>query len=136
MDAERLTAPCGLPCFECVVYLAKDSPALREMLLKKSSVPADRVPCPGCRDVEGKCPIVPGTCPIYSCSKERGLKFCCDCADFPCDHLHPYADRADALPHNTKVFNLCLIRKMGVEKWAREKAKSVKDIYFQGKWKL
>lgn len=136
MDHERLTAPCGLPCFDCVVHLAKDDPVLREMLLKKSSVPADRIGCPGCREVEGRCPIIPGTCAIYACSQERGVKFCGDCAGFPCDLLHPYADRADTLPHNTKVFNLCLIRRMGLEAWAKEKAKSVKEVYFKGKWKI
>lgn len=136
MDPERMTAPCGLPCFECVVHLAKDNPVLRQMLLTKSSIPAERIGCPGCRDIEGKCPIIPGTCSIYSCAREHELNFCSDCPEFPCDRLHPYADRADTLPHNTKVFNLCLIKKMGVETWAKEKAKSVKDVYFQGKWKL
>jgi len=43
---------------------------------------------------------------------------------------------ASKVPHNTKVFNLCLIKKMGLEKWATEKAKSVKDTYFKGKFKL
>jgi hypothetical protein len=35
-----------------------------------------------------------------------------------------------------KVFNLCLIRKVGVEKWASEKAKLVRDTYFGGKWNI
>jgi hypothetical protein len=39
-------------------------------------------------------------------------------------------------PHNTKVFNLCLIKRMGLERWAEAKAKSVKDTYFKGKLKL
>jgi len=34
------------------------------------------------------------------------------------------------LPHNIKVYNLALIRKMGLETWANEKAKSVREIYF------
>jgi len=40
------------------------------------------------------------------------------------------------VPHNTKVFNLALIRKMGLEKWAQEKARSVKRTYFKGKLEL
>jgi hypothetical protein len=35
-----------------------------------------------------------------------------------------------------KVFNLCLIKKMGLEKWASEKAKSVRETYYKGKLKL
>jgi len=40
----------------------------------------------------------------------------------PCDHLHPYADMGTTKPHDLKVFNLCLIKKMGLESWAKEKA--------------
>lgn len=86
--------------------------------------------------MQGKCPVASAKCTVYPCAEERGVKFCCDCADFPCDSLHPYADQAGSLPHNTKVFNLCLIKKMGVEVWARDKARSVKETYFKGKWKM
>jgi hypothetical protein len=41
--------------------------------------------------------------------------------------------QASKLPHNTKVFNLCLIKKIGLESLAKDKAKSVKDVYFTGK---
>jgi hypothetical protein len=47
-----------------------------------------------------------------------------------------HADQTGSLPHNTKVFNLCLIKKMGVEAWAKHKAKSVKEAYFRGKWRM
>jgi hypothetical protein len=43
---------------------------------------------------------------------------------------------ASQVPHNTKVFNLCLIKKMGLESWAETKAKNVKSTYFKGKFKL
>lgn len=47
-----------------------------------------------------------------------------------------YADKAAEVPHNTKVFNLCLIKKMGFGTWAKEKAGKVKRTYFKEKWKL
>jgi hypothetical protein len=75
-------------------------------------------------------------CNVYRCIKKKGLQLCCDCDDFPCDHLHPYADQAAVKPHNTKVFNLALIKKMGLEAWAKDKAKSVKETYFKQKFKL
>jgi hypothetical protein len=75
-------------------------------------------------------------CNVYKCIREKGINLCTECADFPCDHLHPYADRASLVPHNTKVFNLCLIRKMGLESWAEHKADSVKKTYFKGSWKI
>ena len=42
----------------------------------------------------------------------------------------------DDMPHNTKVFNLCQIRKMGLENWAQKKARGVRDTYFKGLFKL
>ena len=75
-------------------------------------------------------------CNVFRCTRDKGLRFCYECADFPCDYLHPYADMALQRPHNTKVFNLCLIKKMGLESWAQTKAKRVKDTYFKGKLKL
>lgn len=73
---------------------------------------------------------------VYKCIDTKGIDFCSDCSDFPCDHLHPHADLASQRPHNTKVFNLSLIKKMGLEKWAVEKAKSVREAYFKGRLKL
>ena len=72
----------------------------------------------------------------YECSQEKGLKYCGDCDQFPCDNLHPYADKANDLPHNIKVFNLCLINKMGLEEWAASKAAEVRKIYFTKPWTL
>ena len=31
-----------------------------------------------------------------------------------------------------KIFNLCLIKKMGLDSWAENKAKKVRDVYFSG----
>ena len=53
------------------------------------------------------------------------VKLFCDMADF-----------ASMFPHSIKVYNLTLIRKMGWEKWALEKAKSVKDAYFTQKFDI
>jgi len=52
---------------------------------------------------------------------------CFECGDFPCDYLHPYADMAQIKPHNLKVFNLCLIKRMGLEKWDHFQALETED---------
>ena len=39
-------------------------------------------------------------------------------------------------PHNTKVFNLCRIRKVGIEAWAKHEAGTILDKYYYGKWTL
>jgi len=138
MDYRHMTAPCGLDCFNCPVYLAGENEKLREAVAKHMNLPYEQAVCRGCRGEKGA-PAAEGftgKCDVYKCTEKKGISFCCDCSDFPCDHLHPYADQAAVLPHNTKVFNLCLIKKMGLEAWAQTRAKSVRDTYFKGKFKL
>jgi hypothetical protein len=136
MNYKQMTAPCGLDCFNCIVYLANNNDEMRTMVSEKMGIPFEKAVCKGCRREKGQCPVIPVHCHVYPCAEEKGVEFCCDCKDFPCDYLHPYADQAANLPHNTKVFNLCLIKKMGLEAWADNKAKSVRETYFSGKWKL
>lgn len=147
MDYLQMTAPCGLDCFNCVFFLANHDQGAREELERYErlmGMPMEMMLCQGCRS-QGGCIKLHGAvsnrgedepCPAFACSQEKGLDFCYECGDFPCDHLHPYADRADKVPHNTKVFNLCLIKKMGLENWAREKAALVKETYFTKWWSL
>ena len=131
-----MTAPCGLPCFECYLYLANEDREIQAMVSKHLKIPVELAVCKGCHDEAGKCAHLPMPCNVYPCTEKKGIKFCCDCSEFPCDHLHPYADMANIVWHNTKVFNLCLIKKMGLESWAKNKAKSVRDVYLSAKWKL
>ncbi|MEE4354849.1 MAG: DUF3795 domain-containing protein [Desulfococcaceae bacterium] len=133
-----MTAPCGLDCFNCPVYLANENDKLRASVAKNLNIPFEQAACKGCRREQGTIPILSMTepCNVYKCIQKKNIEFCFDCPDFPCDHLHPYADKAGEVPHNTKVFNLCLIKKMGLESWAQNKAKTVKDTYFKEKWKI
>ena len=138
MDYKQMTAPCGLDCFNCPLYLASENEELRTAISKNMGIPYEKAFCIGCRNENGTIPFLNMTepCNVYKCIEKKGIDFCCDCSDFPCDHLHPYADMASQRPHNTKVFNLCLIKRMGLEAWAETRAKSVKDTYFKGKLKL
>ncbi len=139
MDFKQMTSPCGLDCFNCIGYLANNDPDLLPVIAKTLGIPieqAEQAVCKGCRNQKGKIPFLPSECQVYPCAQKREIDFCCNCPDFPCDHLHPYADQASRIPHNTKVFNLCLIKKMGLESWAKNKAIAVKKTYFNEKWKL
>lgn len=136
MNYREMTAPCGLDCFNCIVYLANNNDEMRKLVSERTGIPFEKAVCKGCRGERGQCPVIPVHCHVYPCAEEKGIDFCFDCKEFPCDYLHPYADQAANLPHNTKVFNLCLIKKMGLESWAVNKARSVSETYFTGKWKL
>ena len=138
MDYRQMTAPCGLDCWNCPVYLASNDNELKTKIAQNMGIPVEQVSCRRCRDENGLVPFHNMTepCSVYRCINEKGLDFCYKCSGFPCDYLHPYADMASQVPHNTKVFNLCLIKKMGLESWAETMAKNVKSTYFKGKFKL
>lgn len=136
MDYQNMTAPCGLPCFECYLYLANAEPEIRTMVSRHLDLPLELSVCQGCRNADGRPAHIPMPCQVYPCAAAKGVDFCCDCPDFPCDYLHPYMDCCAKVWHNTKVFNLCLIKKMGLEPWAHNKARSVRDVFMSGKWSL
>ena len=138
MDYIQMTAPCGLDCFNCAMYFASNDEGLRTYMSQHLGVPIEQASCNGCRNEGGKIAFLGMTepCNVYQCTGKQGIKFCCECNDFPCDHLHPYADKASQTPHNTKVFNLCLIKKLGLESWAKDKSKYIRERYFKKPWKL
>ena len=135
MDYTQLTAPCGRDCFNCPLYIAKDNERLQRFVTKKMGIQFEQAVCQGCRNEKGVIPFLKerGTCNIFRCAADKDVTFCFKCSDFPCDLLHPVADRAAEFPHNLKVFNLLLIQKMGLETWAKEKAKKASDTYFRKK---
>ena len=130
-EKQSLVAPCGIPCGLCELYLAKDDPKLREYFLARG-VPANRIPCPGCRASGGDCPVHPGPCATWECVQAKGHTFCHECEGFPCGKLHPAADRAEVLPHNLKVYNLCTIERRGLDRFLEEAAGN-KARYYKGK---
>jgi hypothetical protein len=125
-----LIGPCGIYCGDCGAYRVKDDPSLREVLAR--SINWNGFPCPGCRQAGGNCQFIDGTCETYACVTGRGVDFCFECPEFPCAKLNPAADRANVLPHNIKVFNLCCIKEQGLVKWL-EKASEIKQRYYRGK---
>ena len=145
MDHLLMTAPCGLDCFNCPFYLAAaDSDALQYVraVSELVGVPVEKLTCKGCRAHDGRVPAHVSLfgedhrCGAYECSKQRGVLLCGHCDDFPCENLQPCADRADVLPHNTKVYNLGLINRLGLERWAEGRAATIRSEYFQRPWSL
>ena len=138
MDYRQMTSPCGLDCFNCPVYLANEDMNLRASIAERLNISLEEARCEGCRNVKGTISFLGNIepCDVFRCTSEKGITYCYECADFPCDHLHPYADQASVRPHNTKVFNLCLIKKMGIDQWANGKALNVKQNYFNGKLRV
>jgi len=64
----------------------------------------------------------------------KDVALCCDCADFPCAFLAPVADQAAQYPHNMKLYNLCRIKKIGLDRWIAEEAKNIRKNYFSARF--
>jgi hypothetical protein len=161
MDYKQMTSPCGLDCSTCEIYSAYDGKDPRKVkplfvglipmfslmaLFSKTSrtrlkvlkkilrIPKEEPLCRGCRNEHGKIPLLAEdvSCPMYACTKEKGFHNCSECPEFPCEHLYPKAFMAEMVPHNIKLINCCLIKKYGLETWAKDYAKNVKESYFKG----
>jgi hypothetical protein len=130
---ERLdmVAPCGIDCGICELNLCDENSELHSGLISRG-IPKEKIPCKGCRAINGDCPVIPRICDTYTCITEKGLDFCFDCDDFPCIKLHPSSDRADVLPHNLKVFNLCKIQNTNLQEFV-EVSGEIKQRYYKGK---
>ena len=137
MDKRKLTAPCGLDCFNCQIYEENLTSEMAEMIHVKMGVPKEEIGCEGCRQQDGKhFHLPPEGCATLNCVKEKGVDLCCDCSDFPCAFLAPTADGADRYPHNMKVYNLCRIKKVGIDRWIQEEAGQIRKKYFTGKFEV
>jgi hypothetical protein len=130
-ERKHLVALCGIDCGVCELNMCKDNPELLAYLVSRG-IPGEKLPCAGCKDIKGHCPVITSQCATYVCGAEKGVDFCFDCGDFPCTKLQPSADRADVLPHNTKVFNLCTIKRIGVENFVKISSE-IKERYYKGK---
>ena len=126
-----LVAPCGIWCGGCSLYLVKEQPHLREMLIKHG-VKEEQLPCEGCRAEDGNCKHLDERCEQYACAQDKGITYCYECQDFPCNRLHPAADRAESLPHNLKMFAQCYIQAHGPEAYLA-KLPEMRKRYFVGK---
>jgi hypothetical protein len=129
-----LVAPCGIDCGLCSLNKCKDDPELLDRLVERG-YPREKLPCAGCRNVAGDCPVIQGKCETYACIRRKGVDFCFECEDFPCSKLCPVAERAESLPHNLKVFNLCVIERKGREGFVKE-SERLEALYFKGSMEI
>ncbi|MEE9376614.1 MAG: DUF3795 domain-containing protein [Candidatus Lokiarchaeia archaeon] len=110
-DLKKWHAPCGIYCKRC--------PGVESF------------GCNGCREQKGQILKFP-VCKTYECVKSKGYEFCYECADFPCEMLQPIVNFEIFAPHNSKVYNSVMIKKLGLERWniiCDEKA----TLYYQGR---
>ena len=133
MDLKNVTAYCGIDCFNCEVYKDNITPEFQQHLASVTGRKAEEITCEGCK-ISG-CIFTNGTCETKSCIMAKNLDFCHECDEFPCSKLMPVKDGAEKYPHNFKLYNLCRMKKLGLEEWAKE-SKTIREMYFKGKLQI
>lgn len=124
-------APCGVYCAGCVVYKASNNPELAEAISENMGISKEEAQCKGCRAENGDISVLPieEKCPTYTCVNDKGLDFCSECEDYPCSRL--YACKNSPPPHNSKINNLTLIDKKGLD-WFLENGEKLTKLYYNG----
>lgn len=110
-DIKKWHAPCGIYCKRC--------PGVESF------------GCNGCRDQKGQILKFP-VCKTYECVTSKGYEFCYECADFPCEMLQPIINFEIFRPHNSKVYNSVMIKKLGLEGW-NSICEDKTTLYYQGR---
>ncbi len=134
VTTRKSSAPCGLDCFNCEIFVDNITEEMKMQFAAKIKIEPEEVACKGCRLEENGCKFLGQSCETLKCITEKNLEFCFECDEFPCNKLQPAKEGADRLPHNYKVFNLCRMKAVGVEKWADEEAKLIRQRYFSGRF--
>ena len=133
MDKKLLTAPCGLDCFNCLTYEENITEEWKKQVSQFLKIPVEDAPCKGCRGENGNCKFAPNNeCATWNCIQKKGLTYCFECTDFPCENLMPTKNGAE-YPHNMKVYNLCRMKYKGLDSWIGEAAE-IRGRYYNGKF--
>jgi len=92
----QIIAVCGLNCSECDISQASNNPEIAQEIVdwfkkeKDTEVKIEDIRCSGCKGDRKKhwsldCWI------LKCCVDKKGLEFCNQCADFPCEKLDQWA---------------------------------------------
>jgi len=128
---QKVVAPCGIDCFNCEIYEDNITEDLQAKMSAMTRIPKEKITCKGCSDgniclfltIQGK------SCKTLDCVKGKGVDYCFNCDTFPCELLMPLADGASKYPHNIKMYNLCLMKRIGLDAWM-EKAGDIRKTYY------
>ena len=108
---EELIAPCGMNCGLCVSYLAMKGDINKKGFRRRY--------CPGCLPRGKNCTFMAAQCDLLG----KGLvRFCYDCAGFPCRRLKALDRRYRTSYHMSMIENLEFIRDRGMEEFLGKEA--------------
>ena len=109
---EILIAPCGMNCGICSSYLAMKNDLRRRGIM--------RTYCAGCRPRDKQCAFLKKKCALLMGGRVR---FCYECADFPCLSLRHLDKRYRTQYRMSMVENLTDIKEHGMAEFLAKEEK-------------
>jgi len=128
-----LISVCGLNCAKCDIYQAGcgDKKLLDEIIEwfrkeRNEIVKPEQIKCEGCGG-----PLEfhwSSDCKMMLCAKEKGLRFCFQCEDFPCSEVKEFS--VDGVPHHKKTIeNAKRMKEVGIEAWIEEQKRKGQCVF-------
>lgn len=117
---KKLAAVCGLFCPGCSLFIAThEEPARLDGLAARMGRTVDDLLCDGCRS-DRQSFYCRSMCQMKACAKQKGVDFCGDCQDYPCETLKAFQKEH---PHRLELWDsLEQIRERGWEAWFRDRS--------------
>lgn len=111
----KLAAVCGLFCPACSLYIGTtEEPERLQAFAARFGLPAEELECLGCRS-EKRSFYCRGRCKMASCAAEKGISFCSECEEYPCEELKAFQLQA---PHRLELWeSLDLAKEQGLDTW-------------------
>jgi len=115
----RFESFCGLYCGACEVLRANKEDRVEATATAWGMKPEDLI-CHGCKSEVNS--FYCRDCEIKDCATRKGVEFCGDCADFPCQFLLDL--QKDEHPHHAVILkNMDRIKEIGLDDWLKEQKK-------------
>lgn len=111
----RPDSHCGLYCGSCLIMLAQQRGKL-ETYARMWKVTPEDLACSGCRSehVSKLC----SACTIRDCAREKGIGFCIECGEYPCNHYLRLKELSLERSHlRLQPGELERVRELGIKRW-------------------
>jgi len=115
---KRLAAVCGLFCPACTIFIGtRESPERLKLIAQRVQQPIEELQCDGCRSGK-RCFYCRERCKMTQCASGRGIDFCGECPEYPCEDLKAFQAE---MPHRAELWKSQeRVMEVGYKKWFAE----------------